>query len=154
MLRVTAATPGDVNLRPATAGDRSRVGSLLEESRLPLAGISESLDGFFVAERGAHIIGAIGLERYGDYGLLRSAAVSESARGEGVGRALVERVIEAARGAGLAGVYLLTTTAEGYFPSFGFTRVSREAVAAPVTQSVEFADACPASAAVFYLPLA
>jgi amino-acid N-acetyltransferase len=66
----------------------------------------------------------------------------------------VERVIDSARESGLAGIYLLTTTAEGYFPSFGFTRVERETVAAAVTESVEFADACPASAAVLYLALA
>ena len=151
---MTAATAGDFKLREATAADRSTVASLLEESRLPLAGISESLDGFFVAEAGTSVIGAIGLETYGDYGLLRSAAVSESVRGRGVGRALVERVIDSARESGLAGIYLLTTTAEGYFPSFGFTRVERQTVAAPVTESVEFADACPASAAVLYLALA
>src|SRR5688572_181447 len=146
-------TADDVRLRPATVADRSMESSLLEESRLPLAGISHSLDGFIVAESGDGLIGAIGLERYGDYGLLRSAAVSESARGRGIGRALVEQVIDSARGSGLAGIYLLTTTAEGYFPSFGFTRVERGTVAPPVTQSVEFADACPASAAVLYLAL-
>ena len=53
-----------------------------------------------------------------------------------------------ARERGLGAVYLLTTTAEGYFPRFGFARITREEVPDPVQASVEFREACPASAVV------
>ena len=148
----TAAQPGYA-IRSAVAADRSAVEQMLIASKLPTAGVSTSLDGFLVAESGSDVIGAIGLERYGDYGLLRSAAVEPSWQGKGVGRALVEELLSSARASGLRGVYLLTTTAEGYFPAFGFTRVDRESVPQEVRESVEFADACPASAAVQYLDL-
>ena len=45
-------------------------------------------------------------------------------------------------------LYLLTTTAEGYFPKFGFERITRAEVPPSVQASVEFATACPASAIV------
>jgi amino-acid N-acetyltransferase len=45
-------------------------------------------------------------------------------------------------------VYLLTTTAESYFPKFGFVQTTREVVPTAVQQSVEFRSACPASAVV------
>lgn len=43
-------------------------------------------------------------------------------------------------------VFLLTTTAEHYFPRFGFACVSRDSVADAVKASPEFKGACPASA--------
>ena len=49
---------------------------------------------------------------------------------------------------GARGVYLLTTTAERYFPSFGFERIARDGRTRRVTGSVEFREACPASAVV------
>jgi amino-acid N-acetyltransferase len=45
-------------------------------------------------------------------------------------------------------VFLLTTTAERFFPKFGFEQIDREQVPASVQQSVEFQSACPASAIV------
>lgn len=80
--------------------------------------------------------------------LLRSAAVDESWRGSGVGRVLVERVLDLARERGIEDIFLLTTTAEHYFPRFGFSCVSRDSVAAGVQSSIEFQEACPASATV------
>jgi N-acetylglutamate synthase-like GNAT family acetyltransferase len=65
-----------------------------------------------------------------------------------VGRALVTRVVSDAEARGLRALYLLTTTAERYFPSFGFRTISRDDVPAEVRATAEFRDACPASATV------
>ena len=45
-------------------------------------------------------------------------------------------------------LYLLTTTAEQFFPKFGFERIARADVPATVQASVEFTSACPTSATV------
>jgi amino-acid N-acetyltransferase len=45
-------------------------------------------------------------------------------------------------------VFLLTTTAERFFPQFGFEQIDREQVPPSVRASVEFRSACPASAIV------
>jgi amino-acid N-acetyltransferase len=42
----------------------------------------------------------------------------------------------------------LTTTAERFFPKFGFEPIDREQVPPSVRESVEFQSACPASAIV------
>ena len=94
------------------------------------------------------------MERYRDAGLLRSVAVAPEWQGSGVGRALVERVLHAGRAEGIRDVYLLTTTAEHYFPRLGFACVARSDVPDPVQASEEFKDACPASAVVMRKPLA
>jgi len=46
----------------------------------------------------------------------------------------------------VATVYLLTETAAGFFPRFGFQPIQRAEVAPAVQQSIEFTSACPASA--------
>jgi amino-acid N-acetyltransferase len=69
-------------------------------------------------------------------------------RSKGVGRALVTRAIAAAEARGLNALYLLTTTAEHYFPSFGFQKITRDEVPETVRATDEFTKACPASAAV------
>jgi amino-acid N-acetyltransferase len=45
-------------------------------------------------------------------------------------------------------VFLLTTTAEQFFPRLGFEPISRADVPESVQASVEFQSACPASATV------
>jgi amino-acid N-acetyltransferase len=134
------------SVRSAVPGDFSGVVRLLEAAGLPTAGLTPTLPDFLVAEDGGHIVGAIGLEVYGETALLRSAVVDAGRRGSGLGRSLVERLLDRAGGRGVREVYLLTTTAERYFPRFGFTPIARDAVADPVRASEEFRGACPDSA--------
>jgi len=143
----------EVAVRPANANDLPAVEDLLTRSKLPLDGVKEALSSFVVAERDGAIVGVAGLERLGDYALLRSAAVDPEWRGRGLGRTLVDRVISDAQSAGVRALYLLTTTAEQYFPTFGFRETTRDAVPAELQRTAEFTDACPASATVMTLPL-
>ncbi|HYF39233.1 MAG TPA: arsenic resistance N-acetyltransferase ArsN2, partial [Gemmatimonadales bacterium] len=146
------AKRGDcVNLRTATPADLPAVLSLLERSELPTAGVADNFSHFLVAEAGGQLVGVAGLELYDGSALLRSVAVESRWRGTGVGKVLVERAIDHARERGVEDVYLLTTTAEHYFPRFGFTCVSRDSVAEGIRRSVEFQCACPASAKVMRL---
>ena len=143
-----------VTLRPATTADLRAIAELLKASSLPTVGVAESLSGFIVAEQGDDIVGVVGVESCGEqYGLLRSAAVADKWRGHGVGRRLVERAIADARARGIDALYLLTTTAEHYFPSFGFAKVDRDVVPAEIKGTEEFSSACPASATVMALRL-
>jgi amino-acid N-acetyltransferase len=137
-----------MKIRNATNSDFPAVEQLLLSSRLPIEGVRENFSGFVVAEDAGTIAGAIGLERYGSAALLRSAVVSPANRGAGVGRQLVESLLQRAREDGIDEVYLLTTTAEKYFPRFGFTRTTRAAVPETVKESAEFRGACPDTAVV------
>jgi amino-acid N-acetyltransferase len=137
-----------VSLRNARPGDLPTVLALLERTNLPTAGVAEALPQFLVAESDHQIVGVAGLEMYDQSALLRSVAVDESWRGSGVGRVLIERALSATRDRGIKDVFLLTTTAEHYFPRFGFVCVSRDSVADDVQASAEFQGACPASAVV------
>jgi amino-acid N-acetyltransferase len=139
---------GCVKLRGTKENDLPEVLALLERSSLPTLGVAENFSDFLVAEGDGRLVGVAGLELYEGSALLRSVAVEESWRGSGVGRVLVERALDVARERGIEDVYLLTTSAEHYFPRFGFSCVSRDSVAKEISGSVEFQSACPASAKV------
>jgi amino-acid N-acetyltransferase len=141
-------------LRTAEATDLPAVLQLLGRAQLPTAGVAEALSHFVIAENEGRLIGVAGLEVYGESALLRSVAVEESWRGSGVGRTLIERALSITRERGIKDVFLFTTTAEHYFPRFGFACVSRDSVSAAVQASAEFREACPASATVMRKALA
>jgi amino-acid N-acetyltransferase len=153
-------------LRVARADDLPAVERLLAAAGLPAAGVADLFArraaDFVVAEDpGApgRLVAVAGLEVCGGGGpnadaLLRSVAVDAAWRGRGLGRALVGRLAGEAEARGLRALYLLTTTAEGYFPRLGFAPVARDAVPAAVAATVEFRSACPASAAAMARPLA
>jgi amino-acid N-acetyltransferase len=137
-----------VSVRAAKPEDLSAVTELLQESGLPTSGVQEWLPQFLVAEHDGHVVAVAGLELYGSSALLRSVGVRPEWRGSGLGRNLVDRLLSTARERGTHDVYLLTTTAEDYFPRFGFACISRDQVPEQVQGSVEFTCACPASAVV------
>lgn len=141
-------------VRPAVPADLPAVEQLLEASHLPLDGVREAFGTFVVAEAGDEIVGVAGLEVCCNNALLRSVAVADDWRSHGLGRALVTRAIAEAEARGINALYLLTTTAEHYFPSFGFREITRDDVPEDVRATNEFRSACPASAVVMCRPLA
>jgi amino-acid N-acetyltransferase len=138
-----------VQLRTATAADLPAVLALLGRTGLPTEGVvSDVLPDFVIAEDEGTLVGVVGLEVYRESALLRSAAVEESWRGSGVGRALIDRALALAQERGIRDVFLLTTTAEHYFPRFGFACVGPESVPDGVRASAEFQGACPSTAVI------
>ena len=135
-------------VRAATPGDLPAVEGLLTHGGLPLDGVRDALPTFVVAQAGDDIVGVAGLEVCCDNALLRSVAVADPWRSHGVGRALVTRVIADAEARGIPALYLLTTTAEHYFPKFGFSAIARDRVPDDIRATAEFTSACPASAVV------
>lgn len=148
---MNTSTTNGVTLRMARDADEAAVATLLAASGLPLDGVHDALASFVVAEHEGDIVGVAGIEKCGyagEFALLRSVAVSPAWQSRGVGRMLVSRAIAEAEACGVKALYLLTTTAEGWFPAFGFAVTPRDAVPADIRASAEFKDACPASATV------
>ena len=142
-----------MQIRSATTKDLPAVEQLLRDSALPTVGVQDFIGDFLVAEAGNDIVGVVGMEYCCNYGLLRSTAVTPTWRSKGLGRQLVEQIIARAESRGIHALYLLTTTAERYFPSFGFTATTRDVVPEEIKATEEFRSACPASAAVMSLQL-
>ncbi|WP_291160323.1 arsenic resistance N-acetyltransferase ArsN2 [Gemmatimonas sp. UBA7669] len=147
---MTAAASATPVFRAARAEDQPAVEALLTSHALPLAGVPEMFAAnpsqFLLAEHVQDIVAVAGVEECCAHALLRSVAVRGDWQKRGLGHELVARAVAQAESRGIAALYLLTMTAEHYFPRFGFTRVSRDEVPAEVAATVEFTSACPASA--------
>jgi amino-acid N-acetyltransferase len=141
------------NIRQATPHDWQSLATFLEKANLPLAGAETHLSDFFLALRDDDLIGSAGLERYGNTALLRSVAVAVPERGHGLGQALVQQVLAYAASLEVRQVILLTTTAADFFLHFGFQTISRAEFPRAVQASMEFQEACPASATAMSLVL-
>jgi len=140
-------------IRAAKASDLERVLALITEAGLPIAGVVDGFADFLVAEVAGELIGTAGIERYGGSALLRSVVVRPDWKGRRLGVALVNAALERAGDSGAGEAFLLTTTAERWFPRLGFEVTERAAVPAAVRESVEFTEACPESAVVMRRPL-
>jgi N-acetylglutamate synthase-like GNAT family acetyltransferase len=141
-------------IEAASHGDLPAVRDLLVRSRLPLDEIDDHLKTMLVAREGGQIVGTAALELYADGALLRSVAVDPRRQGRRLGHQLTEAALRLARTHGADVVFLLTTTAERFFPKFGFEQIARDEVPASVKASVEFRSACCASAIVMRKQLA
>jgi len=132
----------------AVSDDYEVIVRLIEAQHLPVEGLRDHLGTTLVAREDGVIVGSAALEVYRDGALLRSVAVAQARQGTGVGRDLTDAAIGLAQALHVSALYLLTTTAERYFPRFGFERIDRTDVPPSVQASVEFVSACPASAVV------
>lgn len=140
-------------LRPARPADLDAVKELLQTCKLAWNEVDRQFGaGFIVTETGeGRVIGVAGVEVYGPWGLFRSAAVDPAWRGQKLGAAMTWNRLDWARAQPLRGLFLLTETAAGYWPRFGFERIGRETAPALVRASPEWAGGCPATAVAMRL---
>ena len=137
-----------MNIRAARSDDLGAIKALLAENELPVADVDAALlVDFLVAEdAGGKIVGIVGLERFGHSALLRSLATARKARKAGLGTRLLAHAELMARASDVSELWLLTTTAAGFFRRAGYADVDRGTASADVQASAQFAELCPASA--------
>ncbi|MBI3348503.1 MAG: GNAT family N-acetyltransferase, partial [Burkholderiales bacterium] len=140
-------------LRQAGDSDWPAVEALLRANKLPTDGAQGHLSTYLLATHDSEVVGCAGTEVYGTVALLRSVAVVPGLHGQGIGRLLIERLLQEARSRDLGTLYLLTDTAPEYFAQFGFKRVKSEDAPPALKASAEFQGACPACAALMRLTL-
>jgi amino-acid N-acetyltransferase len=134
------------DLENAGPGDLEAVAALLEGCGLPHEDIEPHLGHFTLARSGGRLVGVIGLEVHGRDGLLRSLAVAEDHRGEGIARRLYASLLGHARGLEVERLFLLTTSANGFFEMLGFHVIEREVVPEAIRSTEEFRVLCPQTA--------
>ncbi|UVE69726.1 arsenic resistance N-acetyltransferase ArsN2 [Burkholderia pyrrocinia] len=137
-----------MSLRAAVVSDLASIEALLRASDLPVAGVAEHLPNFMVAVDTQGIVACGGIEYHGNFALIRSIAVAAQARGGGLGKTIVSRLLAACPSRAVEAVALRTTTAERYFARQGFVRIALSDVPGPLLSSGQFAGVCPASATV------
>jgi amino-acid N-acetyltransferase len=121
--------------------------ALLEACSLPIDDLAEQdFDNFFGVGAADTLTGLVGLEIRGSIALLRSLAVDPAQRGRGFATALVRRVEEHARSAGVKEIFLLTMTAKPYFLALGYAETERSMAPPAIRATKQFSSICQASA--------
>ncbi len=124
------------------------VRELLTSCDLPVADLQPGSNvNFFGIRCGGELLGIVGVEVYGNVGLLRSLAISAAHRGAGLGGKLAAGAEAWAAGRGLKMLYLLTMTAAGFFEQLGYAELSRSEAPRVIVETPQFAGLCPASSA-------
>jgi amino-acid N-acetyltransferase len=140
-----------IKIQKALKIDFTEINQLLQNASLPMVDITHSTGCYFKSVNGNNkITGAIGLEIYGQFGLLRSLVVSTEYRNKGIAKLLVEEIEKQSASLNLKALYLLTTTADKYFEKKGFIHIQRNDVREEIKQSDEFKSICPVSATIMY----
>jgi amino-acid N-acetyltransferase len=126
---------------------------LLDMESLPSVDITEdALEHFLVYRDELGVAGVVGLERYGEVALLRSLVVTSEHMGRGLGKRLVAAAEELAAELNIHSIYLLTTTAEGFFEYMGFRSIKREYAPLAIRNTREFTSLCPVTAVLMVKP--
>lgn len=139
---------------PASVQEVSGIKALLGACELPSDDINSSyMENFFIIQDSGQIVGSVGLEICGEFGLVRSLALSKSLRGRGLGKQLVEHIERYARTQKIRSIYLLTTSADRFFTRLGYQTILRENAPMPVQETTEFQSICPTSAVCLFKEL-
>lgn len=139
--------------KQAHSSDLTKIIELLETYDLPTSDCKDHISNFIIAENNNTIVGVGGFENRGNLGLLRSFAVRQSDKNQGIAEQIFSLVKAKAKDSGINQFYLLTTTASKYFKRLGFTICNRDDVPSSIKATKQFSDLCPSSAVVMVLDL-
>lgn len=134
-----------LTIRPATPADLNAAIELLRGAGLPVEDLSSERVAL-IAGKDEIIQGVIGLEVYGDVGLLRSLVVSSDARGAGIGPALVTALETVCLTEGVGELWLLTIDADVFFAKLGYMTKDRSDAPDAIRSTDEFSALCPGDA--------
>lgn len=129
------------------AGDDAGLVEALRGENLAVDDLGEPGRRFFVYRSLAGaVLGYGGYELYGADVFLRSIVVTQTGRGQGIGRNLVPLLSYRALREGARTAWLLTSTAADFFDKLKFKRVARDEAPPAILATRQAQTLCPASA--------
>ena len=121
-MEIRLARMGDISAMADLINYHAERGRMLHRSA---AYLYERVRNFCVCQMGDRVVGCCALEPvWSELGELKSLAVLEELRGQGIGRRLIERSLEAGRSIDIKRVFCLTREPR-FFENLGFGRLER-----------------------------
>lgn len=143
----SAEWTNEYSLRQARPEDLQSVCEILAAAELPTEDVSvEMLNGFIICAQDGAVFGVVGVEIYGTRALLRSLAVDEACRSQGIAARLLAAVEMRARQSGVLQLFALTVTAQRYLENHGYVRIERSQVPDAIQAHAQFRHLCPETA--------
>jgi amino-acid N-acetyltransferase len=136
-----------MNIVPASQNSFSAAIELLKKNSLPTEDINPGTQ-LFVVEEGDNVIATVAVEYDYNDALLRSLSVLEEKRSSGIGAELVDFIEDYVRKQGVRTIYILTTTAAGFFSRRGYTLIDRSNVPQFIKDTKEYSVICASSSTV------
>ncbi|MCB9231839.1 MAG: MFS transporter [Bacteroidia bacterium] len=137
-----------------SAEDMEALKEMLAKAGLPFDDVGEQNQRFFLYRFKELVLGTIGLQKAGNFGLLRSLSVAREFRRKHLGQNMIDKLINYSSETGIQQLYLITTSAQTYFEKQGFREISREKVPSEIQGTREYAELCPSEAKVMVKYLA
>jgi amino-acid N-acetyltransferase len=125
--------------------DLGQAVDLLREFDLAYTDLDQSNIRLFRFSESGRLVGLGGLEIYGNQALLRSIAVAKEFQDKKAGRFICNWLEKWAAENHLSELYLLTTTASGFFAHLDYRVIRRDIFPEPLKQTSQFSELCPAS---------
>jgi radical SAM superfamily enzyme YgiQ (UPF0313 family)/ubiquinone/menaquinone biosynthesis C-methylase UbiE/N-acetylglutamate synthase-like GNAT family acetyltransferase len=132
----------EVAITKANRNHKKDIEKVLTECRLSTAALDGHILNFYLAKSKSIIVGCIGLEIYGKYGIIRSTAVLPQHRKKGIGWKLVEKMVDFARDQGVEELYLKTENEASFFQRVGFTPISSQQIPAKIINAEMLSESC------------
>ena len=130
----------------ASQSEERQIQNLLARCGLPSEDVHEHLVHFITAKRDDVVIGCVGLEVHGNFGLARSLAVAEKYRRHGIAKILCENILEYARKLSMTNLYLTTDASIAYFLKLKFEKLNPQQAPEAIRSTKEFTQLNPATA--------
>jgi enamine deaminase RidA (YjgF/YER057c/UK114 family)/N-acetylglutamate synthase-like GNAT family acetyltransferase len=124
-----------VAIDPETEEDGDAVRVLLERAGLPVRIDADQPVAMRVARVDGRVVACGGFERAGREILVRSIAVEEGRRGQGLGALITRAILAEARASGVEAAWLFTVSSASFFEKLGFARADRAGAAEVVQRS-------------------
>ncbi len=137
----------EIDIRPAQSSDLVVAKAWLSAEGLPTDDLTIAhMDAFIVATQASKPVGMIGIEKFGEVGLLRSLIVNSACRGAGLGARLVAALELTARSEHIDELWLLTIDADPFFARHGYVVAERDNAPDAIRNTAEFSSLCPGDA--------
>ena len=134
-----------------TDADLAEFSKLLVSAELVPVGLNnKNLQLFCHRDDSGHIVGVVGVGIYRNGGLLRSLAVREDMRHQGIARSLLQEAYEFAGRNNCHHLYLLTETIGETMKRYGFSDILRKHAPSELLASPFFNGICPCSSRLMH----